>query len=76
MVERHGVIIIGSGNWSGQVSRDASNMYSNNLYNLIEDYWDSDQKNFVLELEDEILSGCLITHAGEIVNAPIKQHYA
>ena len=76
VVECDGVTIIGSGNWSGQVSRDASNMYSNNLFNLVDEYWDAEQKHFALDLDDDILSGCLITHAGEIVNPTIKAHYA
>lgn len=76
VVERHGVTIIGSGNWSAQVCRDASEMYSNNLFNLVEEYWDAERKHFALDPEDEILAGCLITHAGEIVNTAIKAHYA
>lgn len=76
VVECDGVTIIGSGNWSGQVCRDASNMYSNNLFNLVDEYWDAEQKHFTLDLQDEILVGCLITHAGEIVNAAIKEQYA
>ena len=76
VVERDGVTIIGSGNWSGQVCRDASNMYSNNLLNLVDEYWDVEQQQFILDLQDEILAGCLITHAGAIVNTTIKQEYA
>ena len=76
VIEVDGVTIIGSGNWSGQVSRDASNMYSNNLLNLIHEYWDAEQKSFVLDLNDDILSGCVITHAGQIVNETIRKHYA
>jgi NAD(P) transhydrogenase subunit alpha len=76
VIEVDGVTIIGSGNWSGQVSRDASNMYSNNLLNLIDEYWDAEQKSFALDLNDDILSGCVITHAGQIVNETIRKHYA
>jgi NAD(P) transhydrogenase subunit alpha len=76
VVECDGLTIIGSGNWSGQVSRDASNMYSNNLFNLLDEYWNAEQKHFALDPDDDILSGCLITHAGEIVNPTIKAHYA
>ena len=76
VVEYNGVTIIGTGNWAGQVSRDASNMYSNNLFNLVDEYWDSEQQRFVLDLEDEILAGCLITHDGAIVQAIIKEQYA
>ncbi len=76
VVECDGVTIVGSGNWSGQVGRDASNMYSNNLYNLVAEYWNAENKTFDLDLEDDILAGCLITHDGAIVNATIRQHYA
>ncbi len=76
VVDCDGVTIIGSGNWSGQVSRDASSMYSNNLFNLFDEYWDMEQKRFSLDLDDDILAGCLITHAGELVNAVIREQYA
>jgi NAD(P) transhydrogenase subunit alpha len=76
VVERDGVTVIGSGNWSGRVSRDASNMFSNNLFSLVAEYWDVEEKCFKLNLDDEILAGCLITHGGEVVNTTIKQHYA
>jgi NAD(P) transhydrogenase subunit alpha len=76
VVELDGVTIIGSGNWSGQVSRDASNMYSNNLFNLVDEYWNAEQKTFEIDLNDDILSGCVITHAGEIVNETIRKRYA
>jgi NAD(P) transhydrogenase subunit alpha len=76
VLEIDGVIIIGSGNWSGQVCRDASNMYSNNLFNLIHEYWNTEQKKFELDLNDDILSGCVITHAGKIVNEIIRNQYA
>jgi NAD(P) transhydrogenase subunit alpha len=76
VVDCDDVSIIGSGNWSGQVSRDASSMYSNNLFNLGAEYWNAEQKRFALDLGDDILSGCLITHAGELVNATIREQYA
>ena len=75
-VEIDGVVIIGSGNWSGQVCRDASNMYSNNLTNLFTEYWNVDQKLFEIDLQDDILSSCVITHGGEITNETIRKHYS
>jgi NAD(P) transhydrogenase subunit alpha len=47
----------------------ASQMYSSNLKNLLTHFWDKEKKEFVLNREDEIMAGCLITHAGEIVNS-------
>ncbi len=67
-----GVTIIGDGNWPNLVARDSSHMYSSNLSNLIEEFWDADRKAMVLDFEDDILQGCVITHQGEIVNETIK----
>ena len=74
--QRHGVSIIGTGNWPNAVCRDASAMYSNTLFNLISDYWDSENKSLTLNFEDDILQGCVITHQGKIVNETIGKHYA
>ena len=68
----NGVIIIGQGNWPNFVSRDASQMYSSNLLNMVSEYWDKENKSFVLDQENEIIKGCLITHGGAIVNETIK----
>jgi H+-translocating NAD(P) transhydrogenase subunit alpha len=68
-----GVTIIGDGNWANSVPRDASQMYSSNLFNLIDEFWDKDAREFRLDLEDEILKGCVITHGGAIVNQTIRQ---
>ena len=64
--------IIGQGNWPNFVCRDASLMYSANLYNMVSEYWDQDSKSFVLDQENDIIKGCLLTHGGAIVNATIK----
>lgn len=71
-VELNGVTIIGNGNWANYVARDASQMYSANLYNLIEEFWNKDEKRMVLNFEDDIIQGCVITHEGMIVNQTIK----
>ena len=68
----NGVTIIGRGNWPNFVSRDASQMYSSNLLNMVSEYWDKENKSFVLDRENEIIQGCLITHGGAIVNETIK----
>jgi NAD(P) transhydrogenase subunit alpha len=71
-VEIGGVSILGVSNLPAQVSKDASQMYSSNLYNLVSEYWDEESKSFNLDLEDDILNGCVITHDGSIVNETIK----
>ena len=72
VVEWSGVTIIGKGNLAGEVARDASQMYSSNLFNLVEDNWHEEQHLFAVDFEDDILPGCIITHAGEVVNETIK----
>jgi NAD(P) transhydrogenase subunit alpha len=68
----NGVSIIGVSNLPAQVAKDASQMYSSNLSNLITEYWDDENKSFDLNLEDDILAGCVITHGGDVVNETIK----
>ena len=68
----NGVTIIGQGNWPNYVCRDASQMYSSNLCNMISQYWDKDRNALALDREDDIIRGCLITHGGAIVNETIK----
>ena len=66
------VTIIGDGNWANMVARDASQMYSSNLYNLVDEFWDEEANALQVNFDDDILQGCVITHSGEIVNETIK----
>ncbi len=75
-VNVNGVTIIGLGNLPGRVAIHASQMYSNNVTNLIETFWDKDKKVFDCNLEENILKGCVITHQGSVVNEQIKNFYA
>ncbi|HBA83988.1 MAG TPA: Re/Si-specific NAD(P)(+) transhydrogenase subunit alpha [Verrucomicrobia bacterium] len=72
IVDVNGVKIVGFGNLPGRVPVHASQMYSSNLGNLIEHFWSKESKSFNLKLDDEIIKGCLIAHAGDIVNPTIK----
>ena len=69
----NGITVIGKGNLPNEVSRDASQMYSTNLFNLIEDNWDKTSATFNINFEHDILPGCIITHGGEITNETIKE---
>ena len=72
-VDINGVTVIGQGNLSNEVCRDASQMYSSNLYNLVEDSWDEESSAFIVDFEHDILPGCIITHGGEVTNETIKK---
>lgn len=67
-VVQNGVKIIGMKNMPARVAMNASLMYSNNLYNLLEEFWNKETKQFDLKLDDEIIKSCLITHGGNIVH--------
>lgn len=73
IVEKNGVKIVGLSNLPAEVARNASEMFSSNLFNLIDEFWDKDSGTFGLDLEDDILKSCVITHGGAIVNETIKQ---
>jgi len=72
VVTANGVRILGIGNLPGRVAVHASQVYSTNLHNLLEEYWDKDSKAFKINLEDEIIKGALITHQGAVVNEMVK----
>lgn len=67
-VEVNGVTIIGLSNLSGEVAVHASQMYSANLTALLDEFYTGESDTFSLDFEDEIISGCVITHGGEVVN--------
>ena len=72
-LELNGITIVGNTNLPGEIAIHASQVYSANIFNLIDEFWD--QKNSILEIttSDEILSGCLVTHKGEFVNSMVKE---
>jgi NAD(P) transhydrogenase subunit alpha len=72
-VFHEGVTIIGMSNLPGEVAMDASQVYGSNIFNMIEEYWDAESKEFNFDLSDEILKGCVITNDGEVINSMVKE---
>ena len=72
VVDLNGVTIVGTANLANLAPRDATQMYASNMFNLVEDTWDTETKQFVLDLENDILPGCVITHGGAVVHPTIK----
>ena len=71
-VEINGVKIIGNENLPGEVPTHSSQVYANNVFNLIDEFW-NDDASFNFDLEDEILSNCLVTHQGNYINSSVKE---
>jgi NAD(P) transhydrogenase subunit alpha len=72
VVDVGGVKIIGLGNLPSQVARHASDMFSSNLFNLLDEFWNQEEGKLDLDPEDEIVQSCVITRDGSIVNETIK----
>lgn len=70
-VEKFGVKMCGPLNLPSTMPLHASTLWSRNLTTFFLEFWKDQQFN--LDREDEIISGALITHAGEIVNERAKQ---
>ena len=57
------------------MATDATDMYANNLFNLIDEFFNNESKQFELNLEDEILAQSVITHGGAVINDMLKNAY-
>ena len=66
-----GVKIYGPANVPSMVGNHASELYAKNLLNLLELL--IQEGEIKVDLEDEIINDCLITHAGAIHHAGIKE---
>lgn len=72
-IVQNGVTVIGYINLPGKAALDASEMLASNFINFIEHSWSKEKNIFELNLADEIIKGCLITHNGSIVNDALKR---
>jgi NAD(P) transhydrogenase subunit alpha len=68
VVTIHGVKIIGHKNIAGRLAADASALYSRNLFNLINAFWDKDGKTVAFTPDDEIVKGIKLTEGGAVVH--------
>jgi len=72
VVDVEGVKGVGLGNLPSAGCRHASDLYSANLVNLLDEFWDADQGALQLRPENEIAAGCVLTRGGAIVHSAIK----
>jgi len=64
----NGVTIIGGDGLERFIPKDASDMFSGNIYAFLEHFWDAENKAFKLNTDDEIIKGCFITSDKKIVH--------
>ena len=67
----HGVTIIAATNLPSDVPANASQMYAKNLTTFLVHL--APEGELVLDLEDEITAGAMLTHEGEIVNEAVRE---
>ncbi len=68
----NGVLIVGLANMPAEVARDASQVYANNLYLLIEHAWDKEAKQIKLDPADDVVGACLLTSQGVVRDERIR----
>ncbi len=72
IVVRHGVTIIGLANLAASIPRHASELYGRNVLNLVK-LLVREGGVIALDRSDEVIAGCLLTHAGEVTHAPTAE---
>jgi NAD(P) transhydrogenase subunit alpha len=69
-VEKFGVLIVGYTDLASRMAAQTSELYATTIYNLLEDVWDSEKGDIVLDLEDEVHRGAVVLKEGELLWPP------
>jgi len=72
VVVEHGVIIVGESNYPSDMPRDASQMFGKNVLNFLKLLID-EEGGMNLNMEDELVSGTLVTMDKEIRHERVKE---
>lgn len=68
VITENGVRIMSGDFLERQVPFDASKMLSGNIYAFLTHFYNKEQKELVVNLDDEIMKGCLLTKGGKIIH--------
>lgn len=77
--QESGVVICGITSYVGQMPRQASELYANNMFNLIEELCQiptqpkNNAQNFQIDLKDEIAAGSVVVHSRELLWIPYAE---
>jgi NAD(P) transhydrogenase subunit alpha len=74
-VTEGGVLILGPSNLPSAMPHDASLLFARNVFALLQILLDK-EGNLALALDDEIVAGALLTHAGGVVHKPTAEQIA
>jgi NAD(P) transhydrogenase subunit alpha len=67
-IVHNGVTVIGYLNVPSELAVDASSLYARNLVNFLSPHVDGESKEFAFDMEDETVTGILLTSGGKIVH--------
>ena len=70
IINHQGVTIIGLTDLPSRMAAQASQLYGNNLYHMLHDLGGA--KAFNVDMEDEVIRGTTVIHAGQITWPPAK----
>ena len=73
VVTDNGVIIMSGDLLERQVPYDASKMLSGNFTAFLTHFYNKEQGGLVVNLDDEIMRGCLLTKGGKIIHERFKE---
>ena len=62
----NGVTIVGATNLPGRVPFHASQVLAMNLFSFLEDFWEKKESRLRMDLTDDLLAACLLTHEGSV----------
>ena len=68
VTEHKGVKLVAHENVPGRLAGNASELYSRNLFNFLDAFYDKDKKVLALDWEDEIIAGIGLTKDGAVVH--------
>jgi NAD(P) transhydrogenase subunit alpha len=69
-VEKFGVLIVGQTDLASRMAAQTSELYATTIYNLLEDVFDKEKGDIVLDLEDEVHRGIVVLKEGELLWPP------
>ncbi|MDA8642681.1 Re/Si-specific NAD(P)(+) transhydrogenase subunit alpha, partial [Alphaproteobacteria bacterium] len=68
VIEHKGVKLVAHNNVPGRLAGNASELFSRNLFNFIDAFFDKEKKTLALDWEDEIIVGIGLTRDGAVVH--------
>ena len=75
VVDIDGVKLIGMGNLPSQVAGHASEMYSSNLFEYLNEFKCENPGQVDLNIDDEILNASVVVRNGDVVNERLKEAF-